>query len=148
MTFSARFAAMTALWFAIDIIAVSAFAVSGRSTRGVGLDGFLAEAAPFYAGVVVGWLVMRAWRRPIAIMWTGVGLWVSTFVVGVSLRSLTGGSVDSAFVVVTFIALIAFLVGWRGIAWILDALFGKVPDDRPEPPANTSREETPVRRPR
>ncbi len=120
----ARAAAASAYLF-VDIIVVLLFIYAGRETRGSGFGEEFAAAAPFFVGTAVGWLVGRVWRAPRAVLWSGLIVWISTVVVGLLLRSLLGEPTDSRFVFVSFITLGAFLLGWRGIAWILDALFGR-----------------------
>jgi hypothetical protein len=64
----------------------------------------------------VGWLVTRAWRRPLGVVVPGLPLWISTVVIGLLLRLATGHTAQLPFVVVTIVVLAAFLVGWRALA--------------------------------
>lgn len=114
-----------AVYFTIDLVVVFLFVVAGRDTRGSGFSGTLLEALPFLAGTVLGWIIAKAWRYPRAVLWSGVVIWVCTVAVGLPVRELLGDATDSRFIVITFIALGMFLLGWRGIAWVLDALFGR-----------------------
>jgi hypothetical protein len=66
-------------------------------------------------------LVTRSWRDPRGIVWTGIGIWLSTVAVGVLLRGVSGQGVQLSFVIVTAIVLAIFLVGWRALA----PLFGR-----------------------
>src|SRR5690606_18914430 len=56
----------TVLAAAIDILAIGAFAASGRSSHAETLDaaGLWRTAWPFLAGLAVVWLVAFVWRRP------------------------------------------------------------------------------------
>ena len=77
------------------------------------LGGMLETAAPFVIGLGVGWLIVRAWRSPMAIV-TGLVIWPMTIVVGMivpqhDLRPRHGRRVrDRGHV---FLGLC--LVGWR-----------------------------------
>ncbi|WP_103563867.1 DUF3054 domain-containing protein [Actinomadura rubteroloni] len=101
----------------VDGLCVVVFVVLGRRTHeGLGgLGGVLHTAWPFLVGLVVGWLVSRAWVRPFSLVPVGVVLWVSTVVVGMILRRVSGQGTAFAFVVVAFIFLGVTLLGWRGI---------------------------------
>lgn len=117
--------ATAAAYFAIDLIVVLLFVVAGRDTRGHDAVGTLLESLPFFAGATLGWLITRAWRNPRSVLPTGIVIWFTTAVVGLAVRSVIGNPTDSRFVFITFVALGMFLIGWRGLAWILDALFGR-----------------------
>ncbi|MCG2622204.1 DUF3054 domain-containing protein [Arthrobacter sp. I2-34] len=98
-----------------DLAAVVVFAALGRETHEHGLDpaGVLLTAAPFLAGTMIGWLLSRAWRRPLAAWPSGVAIWLCTVVFGLLLRGATGGGLALAFQIVSLITLGVFLVGWR-----------------------------------
>ncbi len=104
---------------ALDVVAVLVFAAVGRRMHAsdVTVLGVLEVAGPFLAGVVVGWLLTRAWRRPMALRHVGVGVWLAVLVVGVLGRNMLGGGTPVAFVVVTAAVLAALLLGWRAGAW-------------------------------
>ncbi|MEY2850084.1 MAG: hypothetical protein RI885_2751 [Actinomycetota bacterium] len=118
---------LTVVWFAIDAVAVVAFVLVGRSSHGEGVAGVFGTAWPFLAGAVVGWIVVRGWRHPLSVRWTGIVVWVSTVAIGMLLRALSGGDVPSAFLFVSFIALGVFIVGWRAAVWTALALLGRAP---------------------
>jgi hypothetical protein len=103
----------------LDAALVLVFVLIGRASHGEGLLGTLNTWWPFLGGLVVGWLVMRAWRSPSKIVWTGTGLWLYTVGVGMLLRTVSGQGTEFSFVVVTTISLGLFLLGWRGIAVLL-----------------------------
>jgi hypothetical protein len=102
----------------LDVVAVVAFVLAGRRTHAGGVDvaGTAQTAWPFLVALGVGWLVSRAWRRPTALLRTGVPVWLITLVGGLALRRATGGGTAAAFVIVATVVLAALLLGWRGIA--------------------------------
>lgn len=95
------------------------FVVIGRASHGEGLWGVLVTWWPFLAGLVVAWLVLTARRTPLRIVWTGVGVWLITVVVAMLLRVVSGQGVQLSFVIVTFLVLGVFLLGWRAIALLV-----------------------------
>ena len=100
------------------------FAASGRASHaeGVGLVGLATTAWPFVVGWLVGWVLVLAVRtaraRPLGLA-AGVLVWVPTVVVGMLLRLASGAGVQTSFVVVTFVVLGLFLLGWRGVALLV-----------------------------
>ena len=104
-----------------DIVCVVVFCTIGRRSHAEGLTvaGIARTAWPFLAGTGVGWLLIRGWRRPVAIIPTGVVVWVCTVVVGMLLRKATSAGVQTSFVVVASIATAVLLLGWRGAAALL-----------------------------
>ena len=103
----------------LDAALVLVFVLIGRASHGEGLLGTLITGLPFLGGLVVGWLVMRAWRSPQRIFWTGTGIWLFAVGVGMLLRTVIGQGTELSFVVVTTIVLGVFLLGWRGLAVLL-----------------------------
>jgi FtsH-binding integral membrane protein len=101
-----------------DACCVAAFVVIGRAshTEGETLAGLARTAWPFLAGLAVGWLATRAWRRPTAVLRTGVGVWLSTVALGMVLRVVSGQGTAAAFVVVALAFLGLFMLGWRVVA--------------------------------
>jgi hypothetical protein len=106
------------VWLLLDVIAVLAFAALGRRSHAEGIDvaGVLATAWPFLVGVAGGWLASRAWRRPLAVLPTGLVTLVATVAVGMLLRVATGSGTAASFVVVATLVLAALIVGWRMLA--------------------------------
>jgi hypothetical protein len=98
-----------------DLAAVVVFAALGRETHEHGLDpaGVILTAAPFMAGALIGWLLSRAWRRPLAVWPSGVAVWLCAVVFGLLLRGATGGGLALAFQIVSLVTLGVFLLGWR-----------------------------------
>ena len=101
---------------AIDIALVVIFTVIGRASHDEGPAGLLVTAWPFLGGLAIGWLLMRAWRHPRRIVWTGIGIWIATLAGGMLLRVISGQGTAIAFIVVATVALGVVLIGWRAIA--------------------------------
>ena len=101
-----------------DAALVLIFAAVGRDAhqRSEVFTGVFATAWPFLAGTAVSWLVLRAWRGPLAVWPTGVGVWLGTVAVGMLLRAVTGQTVVLPFVIVTLVVLAVFLLGYRLLA--------------------------------
>jgi peptidoglycan/LPS O-acetylase OafA/YrhL len=106
----------------VDVVLVVVFVLIGRTSHGEQetAGGFITTFWPFLVGLAVGWVVARAWRRPMSVGHTGLVVWIATVVVGLLLRLLTGQGAPFAFVVVASIVLGAFLVGWRVLLAALD----------------------------
>lgn len=99
----------------LDVCAVLAFVAIGRHTHhdGDNLAGVLYTAGPFLGGLVIGLLAVRAWRRPLALVPTGLGAWLGAAVAGMIIRVLAGQGTAAAFIVVTLAFLGLFILGWR-----------------------------------
>jgi hypothetical protein len=104
------------LWAAmLDVASILVFVAIGRRNHeeGSGVGGVLETAAPFLIALAAGWLLVRAWRWPTAIL-TGLFLWPVTILLGMILRNAAfdrGTAVS--FVIVATLFLGACLVGWR-----------------------------------
>ena len=108
----------TVLAAATDAVLVIAFAAIGRASHAEGVlgpwgGGLVNTAWPFLAALALGWLVTQAWRRPVAPLATGLGVWSVTVAGGMLLRAATGDGTALPFIIVTAVTLFAFLVGWR-----------------------------------
>ncbi|MEK8228481.1 DUF3054 domain-containing protein [Oerskovia sp. M15] len=105
----------------LDVVAVLAFAAGGRATHSEDspLAAVLTIAWPFLVGLGAGWVLLRAWRWPLAAWPTGVVLWITTWVVGMALRWATGEGLATPFLVVSAAFLLATLVGWRLVALLV-----------------------------
>lgn len=99
---------------AVDVICILIFAIVGRSSHQEATDllGVAHTAWPFLAGCLLGTLIGRTWRRPYALT-SGVAVWLGTVVGGMTLRVLTGGSVQLSFIVVASCVLALLIIGWR-----------------------------------
>lgn len=108
-------------WLVVDLVALLVFATIGRRSHaeGITLAGVLGTAWPFAVGAVVGWLVVRAWRRPLVLWPSGVAAWLGALVVGMLLRHLAGDGTPLDFVAVAAVFLGLFLLGWRVVVNLL-----------------------------
>jgi hypothetical protein len=99
----------------MDVIGVLVFCALGRRSHaeGVTLTGVAVTAWPFLSGTILGWLLSRGWRRPTAVVPTGVIVWVSTVVVGMLLRKASSAGVAASFLVVAATVTAILLLGWR-----------------------------------
>lgn len=110
-----------ALALLLDVVLVVVFAAIGRATHdgdvlGPFGSGLATTAWPFVAALLIGWVVTRAWRRPSAVVRTGLPVWAITVALGMVLRGLSGQGIAVAFVIVATLTLALLLLGWRGIA--------------------------------
>ncbi|MFY9933908.1 MAG: DUF3054 domain-containing protein [Streptosporangiaceae bacterium] len=103
---------------ALDAACVLLFVVIGRASHAKGetLAGIASTAWPFLAGLALGWLAARAWRRPLGLVPAGVGAWLGTVALGMVLRVVSGQGTAFAFVLVALAFLGLFLLGWRALA--------------------------------
>lgn len=103
--------------FAADVICVLIFVTVGRRSHaeGVTLAGIAETAWPFLTGTVTGWLLSRGWRRPTALIPTGVAVWISTIVIGMTLRVITRAGIAVSFVLVASAVTALLLLGWRAV---------------------------------
>jgi hypothetical protein len=112
---SARLAAV------LDVCCVLVFVVIGRASHAKGetIGGIASTAWPFLVGLAVGWLAVRAWRRPASLLPAGVGAWLGTVVVGMILRVVSGQGTAFAFICVALAFLGLFQLGWRlAVRWV------------------------------
>ena len=102
----------------LDVACVLIFVIIGRAshTKGETLAGIASTSWPFLAGLGVGWLAARGWRRPLAIRPEGLAIWLCTVALGMILRVVSGQGTAPAFVVVALAFLALFLLGWRLLA--------------------------------
>ena len=102
----------------VDVCCVLVFVIIGRDSHAKGetLAGIASTSWPFLCGLAVGWAAARAWRRPLALRPAGLAVWLSTVVVGMILRVVSGQGTAAAFIGVALAFLGLFLLGWRLIA--------------------------------
>ncbi|WP_223691297.1 DUF3054 domain-containing protein [Leifsonia poae] len=107
-----------AVAFVIDVVLVLVFVLVGRRSHSeaTSVSGIVTTLWPFLLGLLLGWLVTAAWRRPLVILWPGIPVWLMTVAVGMLLRVSVGQGVEPSFIVVAAIVLGVFLLGWRLIA--------------------------------
>jgi hypothetical protein len=99
----------------LDCCCVLVFVIIGRAshTKGESLGGIASTAWPFLAGLAVGWLAARAWRRPSGLWPAGVGAWLGAVALGMVFRVVSGQGTAFAFVLVALAFLGLFMLGWR-----------------------------------
>ncbi len=102
----------------LDLACVVVFVAIGRHSHGEtgALAGLAHTAWPFLAGLVLGWVAVRAWRRPAALAPTGVAVWLITVAAGMALRVVSGQGIAFTFVLVALAFLGLVLLGWRLVA--------------------------------
>lgn len=105
----------------MDVVAVLVFCAVGRRSHDEGLSvtGVATTAWPFLSGTAVGWLASRGWRRPTAVVPTGVVVWLCTLAVGMLLRKATSAGVAASFVVVAASVTAMLLLGWRVVVGVI-----------------------------
>jgi Protein of unknown function (DUF3054) len=105
---------------ALDIAWILVFVALGRSSHAEGetVAGLARTAWPFLAGLAAGWVVARAWRRPAAVVPTGVVVWPVCVAVALALRAVAGQGVAAAFIGVALAFVGLGLVGWRALALV------------------------------
>ena len=101
-----------------DIVAILVFCAIGRRSHAEGLTaaGVAETAWPFLSGALIGWLLCRGWRRPTAVMPTGVTIWLTTVAAGMALRKASSQGVAPSFIVVAAAVTALLLLGWRAVA--------------------------------
>jgi FtsH-binding integral membrane protein len=105
---------------ALDVCCVVVFVVIGRAghDEAWSATGLATTAWPFLTGLAIGWALTRAWRRPAALIPSGVGIWLSAVIVGMVLRVLSGQGTAVAFIIVTLVFLGVTTLGWRAaVRW-------------------------------
>jgi peptidoglycan/LPS O-acetylase OafA/YrhL len=109
----------------LDVAVVLVFVVIGRANHHDGdtVPGVASTAWPFLAGLGAGWLVARVWRRPAALVPSGIAAWLGAVAVGMVLRVVAGQGTAVSFIIVALCFLGLFLLGWR----LLARLFSRRP---------------------
>ncbi|HQZ36542.1 MAG TPA: DUF3054 domain-containing protein [Ilumatobacteraceae bacterium] len=103
---------------ALDVVALVVFVIIGRRSHdeGSALSGIVKVAAPFLIALILGWLVARAWKNPMAVG-TGVIVWLVTVIGGLVLRKVAfDGGTAVPFIIVASLFTLCTLVGWRFLA--------------------------------
>ena len=102
----------------LDVCCVLIFVIIGRAshTKGESLAGIASTSWPFLAGLGLGWLAARGWRRPLAIRPEGLVIWLCTVALGMLFRVVSGQGTAVAFIAVALAFLALFLLGWRLLA--------------------------------
>ena len=112
--------ATIALAAGVDACCVLAFVAIGRHAHhnGDAIGGIWHTAWPFLLGLVIGLTATRYWRRPLAIVPSGIGAWAGAAGAGMLIRVLAGQGTAAAFIVVACAFLALFLVGWRAFVMV------------------------------
>lgn len=107
----------------VDALLVVLFCAIGRRSHDEAILAGLARTAwPFLTGLAVGWLAAYALYlrsradepfNGLRVRPTGLVVWLSTLVVGMLLRVLSGQGTAPSFIVVAALVLAVFLLGWR-----------------------------------
>jgi len=107
----------------LDCCCVLAFVIIGRAShaKGESLAGIASTAWPFLAGLAIGWVLTRAWRRPGGLVPAGLGAWLGTVGLGMVLRVVSGQGTAFAFVAVALGFLGLVLLGWRLAAGLISS---------------------------
>jgi len=102
---------------AIDLVLVVVFAVVGRASHGeaLSIDGLLVTGWPFLLGCLVGSLIAGVLLR-LPWLYEGLLVWLTTVVLGMFLRAITGGGMALGFLIVATVVLALLLIGWRMLA--------------------------------
>jgi hypothetical protein len=106
-----------------DIASIVLFVAIGRRNHdeGEAVDGIATVAAPVLIALVVGWIVARAWRRPMQVDAAFI-IWPITVALGMVLRNLVfDRGTALPFIIVATIFTGVFLVGWRLVAGRISA---------------------------
>lgn len=98
----------------LDLVLIVVFAVIGRASHGesLSLGGIALTGWPFLVAGLLGSLVATRLLRSSWIR-EGLAVWLTTAVLGLVLRAITGGGMAVAFVFVATTVLGMLLVGWR-----------------------------------
>lgn len=114
---------MLALAPLLDLLVVLVFAAVGRRNHGEAdaLTGIVTTAWPFVVGAIVGWIVLVVMKRlPGRSLTSGVIVWLTTVIVGMILRQVSGHGTAVAFVIVALAFNGACMLGWRLVARVLE----------------------------
>ena len=128
----------------LDIACVLIFVIIGRAshTKGESLAGIASTSWPFLAGLGLGWLAARGWRRPLAIRPEGLVIWLCTVALGMILRVVSGQGTAIAFIVVALAFLALFLLGWRLLARLMPLTKRAQTPQTPQTPKKAQKEQT------
>lgn len=98
-----------------DVAAIVVFVAIGRRNHDerTAVDGIATVAAPFLIALVVGWIVARAWARPMQVESAFI-IWPVTVALGMVLRNVVfDRGTALPFIIVATAVTGVFLVGWR-----------------------------------
>ena len=101
--------------FLTDFLFVLLFVAIGRNTHkdGYSVSGMTSTTWPFAVGLVSAWLVIVFTHRNATAKSSGTIIVMWTVTMGMILRVISGQGTALSFVIVAFVFLSLFLVGWR-----------------------------------
>jgi hypothetical protein len=104
-------------WFVFDVVVVLVFVVIGRHTHHhrETLGGVISTTWPFGVGLLVGWVGVLGVRWRPSWLSSGIVIWLSTVVIGMVLRVISGQGTAVAFIGVALGFLGLFMLGARAI---------------------------------
>jgi hypothetical protein len=107
----------TSIRVALDLVLVVVFAVIGRASHGeaLTLSGVLVTGWPFLVGCLLGSVSAGVLLR-LPWLYEGLLVWLTTVVLGMFLRGITGGGMAAGFLIVATLVLAVLLIGWRMLA--------------------------------
>ncbi|HEX4220544.1 MAG TPA: DUF3054 domain-containing protein [Acidimicrobiales bacterium] len=102
---------------ALDTVIVLVFVAIGRTAHahGVTTAGLASTAWPFLAALALGWLAVAMGRRDGTAWSGGLVVWISTVVLGMVFRVVSGQGTAVAFVFVALGFLGVTMLGWRAL---------------------------------
>ena len=107
----------TSIRIALDLVLVVVFAIIGRASHGeaLTLGGVLVTGWPFLVGCLLGSVIAGVLLR-LPWLYEGLLVWLTTVVLGMFLRGITGGGMAAGFLIVATLVLAVLLIGWRMLA--------------------------------
>lgn len=101
-----------------DTVAIIVFVAIGRRNhdKGTAVDGIATVAAPFLIALLAGWIVARAWARPMQVEAAFI-IWPVTVALGLVLRNVVfDRGTALPFIIVATAVTGVLLIGWRMVA--------------------------------
>jgi hypothetical protein len=107
----------TSIKVALDLVLVVVFSIIGRASHGeaLTLSGVLVTGWPFLVGCLLGSVIAGVLLR-LPWLYEGLLVWLTTVVLGLFLRGITGGGMAAGFLIVATLVLAFLLIGWRMLA--------------------------------
>ncbi len=112
----------------LDLLVVVIFVVIGRSVHGhkESFGGLVKTAAPFFAGLVVAWVINRPWKNSMEYflrIWpTGAVISMTAALVGQLVRLIVGQGSAIPFVLVSVGIFLLAMLGWRLIYKLINRI--------------------------
>ena len=109
---------MLALIADVALVVIFTFALRLSHEQSVDPASIVDNAWPHLAGLAIGWLVTRSWRRTLTLT-SSLGIWFCTVFIGLAIRYTADPEVRMSSLIVTVFVLGFFLVGWRLLAFLM-----------------------------